>query len=269
MKKLFFTTTGILSFALFSSAQNKPAHATGKGKIILLDRYFNSEKKKDVDGNMVYWHYVWEEKSNAGFSTLGDIFQRYGAKLSSLDVAPSATDLKRASVYIIVDPDHVKDNPAPNYVSLKDISVINDWVKDSGTLVLMANDSANCELQNFNKLAGTFGIKFTDKSINMVKNDVFEQGVVFPGDNNPIFKKTKKMFLKEISTLEIKAPAKANTVKNSEVIMATAKYGRGTVFAVGDPWLYNEYLDRRKLPAEYENFKAAEDLVKWLLKIKK
>jgi unsaturated rhamnogalacturonyl hydrolase len=37
------------------------------------------------------------------------------------------------------------------------------------------------------------------------------------------------------------------------------------VFAVGDPWLYNEYLDGRKLPAEYPNYKAATDLVKWLL----
>jgi unsaturated rhamnogalacturonyl hydrolase len=44
-----------------------------------------------------------------------------------------------------------------------------------------------------------------------------------------------------------------------------AKYGKGTVFAVGDPWIYNEYLDGRKLPAEYENFTAANELVQWLL----
>jgi unsaturated rhamnogalacturonyl hydrolase len=41
--------------------------------------------------------------------------------------------------------------------------------------------------------------------------------------------------------------------------------GKGKVLAVGDPWLYNEYADGRKLPAEYENYKAAEDLVKWLI----
>ncbi len=58
----------------------------------------------------------------------------------------------------------------------------------------------------------------------------------------------------------------ANAVKDGDVIIATAKYGKGTVFAVGDPWLYNEYVDGRKLPSEYENYKAAEDLVKWLLK---
>ena len=49
------------------------------------------------------------------------------------------------------------------------------------------------------------------------------------------------------------------------IVAAIAKFGKGTVFAVGDPWVYNEYVDGRKLPAEYENYKAAEDLVKWLI----
>jgi unsaturated rhamnogalacturonyl hydrolase len=71
--------------------------------------------------------------------------------------------------------------------------------------------------------------------------------------------------LKEISSLEVKAPAAALVKKDGDVVIAVAKYGKGTVFAVGDPWLYNEYVDGRKLPAEYENYKAAEDLVKWLL----
>ncbi len=47
--------------------------------------------------------------------------------------------------------------------------------------------------------------------------------------------------------------------------MAVSKFGRGTVFVVGDPWLYNEYVDGRKLPAEFDNYKAANDLAQWLL----
>ena len=46
--------------------------------------------------------------------------------------------------------------------------------------------------------------------------------------------------------------------------MAVAKYGKGTVFAVGDPWLYNEYVNGR-LPTGFENDKAAADLTKWLI----
>jgi unsaturated rhamnogalacturonyl hydrolase len=237
----------------------------GKGKTVLLDRFFNSEKRKDASGAMNYWHYTWEERSHPGFNTLGGIFEKNGAKLSSLDVAPTAANLKNAAVYIIVDPDHTRDNPAPNYVSAKDIKVISDWVKTGGTLLLMANDSNNCELQHFNKLATVFGIKFTDKSINMVKNDVYEQGAVLPGKNNAIFPSPIKMFLKEISTLEIKMPAQPYVFKGEDIVIAISKFGKGKILAVGDPWLYNEYLDGRRLPAEFENYKAAEDLVKWLL----
>ena len=66
--------------------------------------------------------------------------------------------------------------------------------------------------------------------------------------------------------MEVKTPATALISQDGDVIMATAKYGKGTVFAVGDPWIYNEYLDGRKIPAEYENFSAAGELVQWLLK---
>ena len=47
--------------------------------------------------------------------------------------------------------------------------------------------------------------------------------------------------------------------------MAVSKLGKGTVFAVGDPWFYNEYLDGRKLPPTFDNYQAARDLTKWLL----
>ena len=47
--------------------------------------------------------------------------------------------------------------------------------------------------------------------------------------------------------------------------MAITKHGKGMVFAVGDPWLYNEYTDGRKLPADFQNFQAAQDLSAWLL----
>ena len=243
--------------------------SVGKNKTVLLDRYFNSEKRKDATGANVYWHYIWEERSHPGFYTLGNIFERNGAKLSSLDAAPTVANLKGAAVYIIVDADHKKDNPNPNYVAANDVKVIINWVKAGGTLLILANDSNNCDLQHLNLLAGAFGVKFTDKSLNMVKNDTYEQGVVLPGAGNAVFISPAKMFLKEVSALEIKSPAVANAIKDGDVIIATANYGKGKVLIAGDPWLYNEYIDGRKMPAEYENYKAAEDLVKWLLKTPK
>jgi unsaturated rhamnogalacturonyl hydrolase len=54
--------------------------------------------------------------------------------------------------------------------------------------------------------------------------------------------------------------------KEGKNILAIANYGKGTVLAVGDPWLYNEYADGRKLPSEFENYQGAIDMVQWLIK---
>jgi unsaturated rhamnogalacturonyl hydrolase len=52
---------------------------------------------------------------------------------------------------------------------------------------------------------------------------------------------------------------------NGDNLIAVAKHGKGSVFVIGDPWLYNEYVDGRRLPAEFENFKAAQDLSRWVI----
>ncbi|RYZ45514.1 MAG: hypothetical protein EOO14_25635, partial [Chitinophagaceae bacterium] len=59
---------------------------------------------------------------------------------------------------------------------------------------------------------------------------------------------------------------KTIVTKEGKNIMAVAKYGKGTVFVLGDPWLYNEYTDGRKLPADFHNYEAASDLVAWIAK---
>lgn len=241
-----------------------PTQKVAKGKLVLLDRFFNSEQREVVPGRKDFFHYTWEEKSHPGFYAFGQQFEKYGAQLSNLDVAPTAANLKAASVYIIVDPDHSRDKANPNYMDKASAKVIADWVRNGGTLLLMANDSFNCDLSHFNLLAGMFGMSFTNDSRNMVKNDQYEQGLVMSG-NNAVYKGDYKMYLKEISTITVKAPAKPLIVKDGEVLLATAKYGKGKVIAVGDPWLYNEYVDGRKLPAEYQNFLAAQQLAKWLL----
>ncbi len=238
----------------------------GKGKQVLLDAYFNNEWRKELYGFNARRHYTWDDTEHGGISLLGDIWRSYGATLATLEKAPSASNLKGSAVYMIIDPDGPKDNKAPNYVSDADATTIANWVKAGGVLLLMGNDSANCDLPHFNKLANKFGINFSNKSINMVQGNEFETGAVFNNRPNPVFIKTKKMYLKEVSPLEVKAPATALLKKDGDIIFSTAKYGKGTVFAVGDPWLYNEYTDGRKIPAEFQNFSAANELVQWLLK---
>lgn len=240
--------------------------AVGKGKKVGLDNYFNHEMRTTREGITEPYHYTWYDGKDSGFTLLGSIFENYGAELKTVSSAPRANTLKDLDVYIIVDPDTKKETPNPNYVDAQDIAAIENWVKAGGNLVLMANDSANVELPHFNKLAARFGIQFTGKSINMVKNNVYEQGKVTIPANHSIFKDVSKVFVKELSVLSVKAPAKAIVTEGNDNIMAVAKVGKGTVFAIGDPWIYNEYLNGKRLPMEFENFKAAKNLAVWLLK---
>ncbi|MFL5748520.1 MAG: glycoside hydrolase family 88 protein [Niastella sp.] len=245
--------------------ENMPAELVGKGKTVTVDYYFNHEDKKELNGFKYPTHYTWNEMSNNGFSLLGDIFSSYGAQLSTLEAAPTAANLAKTDVYIICDPDGLKDNKNPNYVNEEHVKALTAWVQKGGVLVLMANDSANCDLVHFNKLANAFGINFSFRGRNFVQGNQYEMGAVPIPAGNEVFKQTKKVYLKEISILETKAPAKPLVKVDNDVIMATARLGKGAVFAVGDPWLYNEYTDGRKIPLEYENAKAAYELAKWLL----
>lgn len=239
---------------------------TGKGKTILLDDYFNSERKKDVTGTPVAWHYQWNEKSNGGFSFLGNLFRSYGAATRTLSEAPTKTNLKNASIYIIVDADNVADNPTPNYVQPAHIEALYNWVKDGGVLVLMHNDKPNAEFEHFNKLAEKFGIHFNEDSYNRVTGTEWEMGKVDVPAGNAILPGVKKIYQKEISTIVVQPPARSMLKKEDINVFAVAKIGKGTVFATGDPWIYNEYVDGRRLPLSFENAKAAEEWVKWLIR---
>lgn len=52
---------------------------------------------------------------------------------------------------------------------------------------------------------------------------------------------------------------------NGDIVMANTKYGKGTVFAIGDPWIYNEYIVKDRLNASFQNGTAAIELTDWLI----
>lgn len=242
-----------------------PENYRGKGKTVLLDAFFNNEWKKDATGTMSRFHYTWDDKSNSGFSMLGDIFRMHGVHTATLETAPSASALNGASIYIIVDPDTEKETASPNYMNVKYVETLVSWVKAGGVLILMANDAGNAELQNFNLLASRFGIKFNEDNFNMVAGNQYEQGAISVASGKSVFPSAKKIYIKELSTLQVTKPAVTILSKDGKNVVATSQYGKGIILAVGDPWLYNEYIDGRKLPLEYENYKAARDLVRWAI----
>lgn len=247
-----------------------PGLSKGKGKTILLDSYYNNEQDKDPFGNKRSAHYKFDERSNGGFQFWAKMFEYNGAKTITTYQAPSAATLKNINTYIIVDPDIKKENPDAKFVTEPEAKAVSEWVKAGGTLVLLLNDSGNCDLENINILTKKLGFNFKNDSRNHVEGKKFEQGALYINEGNPVLKTAKKVYLKEISTINIADPSLAKSAyeDKGDVLMVTANVGKGRVFAVGDPWIYNEYVDGRKLPADFDNYKAMKDLTDWILKAK-
>ncbi|MDP3682289.1 MAG: glycoside hydrolase family 88 protein, partial [Ignavibacteria bacterium] len=232
---------------------NQPEFTVG------LDYFFNNEYK-----NVKRFHYTWEDETNSGFSELGKLIKKLGGNISSLETAPTAKTLGNFSIYIIVDPDIQTENPNPKYIDEYSRNEIVSWVKDGGILLILANDSLNCEFDNLNLLSEKFGIHFNGNSKNRVVGKNFDLGKIDKFPMQAVFNNVNSIYLKEISTLSVSSKANCILKQNENCIMASSEYGKGFVFAVGDPWFYNEYFDNRKLPTGFENSKAAENLFIWL-----
>jgi unsaturated rhamnogalacturonyl hydrolase len=64
----------------------------------------------------------------------------------------------------------------------------------------------------------------------------------------------------EIAPLEVADPAAILLADKGTSIVALVRAGKGEVFALGDPWLYNERIDRD------DNRKVGAALIRHLLK---
>jgi lysophospholipase L1-like esterase len=261
---------GLKELNLPLSKQLKPIDVStmvGLGKIVCLDEFYNNEWRNNARWKPERFHYVWEDTTNSGFSVLGSVIVNLGASIDTLCEAPTDQNLNRASVYIIVDPDTPLETEHPNYLEQPAIDAFEKWVRNGGVLLLMGNDKGNVEFEHFNRLAARFGMHFNEDSRNKVTGNAYDMGKFDSFPDHRLFKGVRQIYMKEISTLKVQEPSTALFSDKGDVIIAFARLGKGAVFAVGDPWIYNEYITHRKLPEAYENDKAAENLFRWLLEI--
>lgn len=258
---------GVGAYLLAGAEMSQSAtEALGQGKTVAVDAWFNSQTRKNAAGQTELFHYKWDDDTNSGFAFVGRAFQRYGAKLATLKSAPTAANLKTAQIYLMVSPDIPVKNPTPNYMDKASGDTIEAWVKAGGVLILLQNDKTNSEFEHFNTMSERFGIHFNPVLRNTVENNNWSQATVMIPANTGIFHYPHKAYLKEISTITVSGPAKAVLIDHGDVLMAEAKVGKGTVFAVVDPWVYNEYVDRRNaLPLDFDGYDAAIDLAGWAI----
>ncbi len=226
-----------------------------------LDNWFNRETNAKT-GNP--FHYLWSDKEFSGYSQWGEIFKSRGAVLTTLE-KPTKEALNKINVYIITDPDTTTESKSPNYILPEDIKAIKKWVKKGGVLAILANDAPNCEFTHLNQLVSKFGMRFNHVSLHPVIARDWEMGASKDLPDHPLFKGVSKIYLKEVSDISLSGNATAILRENGKVLIAENHYGKGYVFAIGDPWIYNEYIDHALLPESFENLKAAKNLTDILL----
>jgi unsaturated rhamnogalacturonyl hydrolase len=227
-----------------------------------LDHWFNRET--NVKTGKPY-HYLWTDTAWSGYSRWGDLFTKKGAVISMLEHQPDPASLGKLDIFITVDPDTTTESKSPNYIMPDDINAIEKWVKKGGVLVLLANDGPNCEFTHLNQLSARFGITFNHVSLHPVLDKKWDMGAFTSLPDHPMFTGVSKIYLKEISSFSLKKPATPILNENGQIFMAESRVGKGLVVAVGDPWIYNEYMDHDRLPADFQNREAAVNLTNYLL----
>lgn len=268
---------GVGAYLLAESEMLQHQHAgelfaKARGKKVLVDAWFNSQRRRTAAGNEELFHYKWDDEANSGYSVLGRMFAQYGMKLGMLDHAPKASDLRDVSIYVIVSPDNLKLNPKAHFMDPASAGVIEAWVKAGGVLVLMENDDQRADQVHLDLLTDRFGIHYNPALKNEELNGSYANTIVpIPAGTGGIFDQPFKALMKEVCTMTVSAPAKTiltgkGTDAEGDPIMAVAPIGRGVVYANVDPWVYNEYTDGRKSPMDEQNFAAGEELVRWLVR---
>jgi unsaturated rhamnogalacturonyl hydrolase len=243
-----------------------PEARLARGQTVMMDAWFNSQQRTNAAGQKEYFHYKWDDYSFSGFSIFGHIFASHGAALDTLYSAPTLEKLKGAQYYIIVSPDIPVKNPHPHYVQPEDAQQVAEWVKQGGVLALMENDPPNADIGHLDLIADQFGIHFNDVLSHHVVGDDFAAGQIAVRGGGPVFFHPHTLYMKDTCTISVHGAARALLEDKGDIMMASAKYGKGTVFAVVDPWLYNEYTDGRKGPPVHDNYAGGKELVLWLLK---
>jgi unsaturated rhamnogalacturonyl hydrolase len=260
---------GIGAFLLAATEMDHAQEATAShGATVLLDGWYNSQTRKNAAGQTVLFHYKWDDYSNSGFSLFGHIFRGFGAKTKTLTAAPTLDNLKNAHFYVIASPDNPSKTPVPHYMNADEARRIAAWVKQGGVLVMMENDPDNADITHFDSLADMFGLHFNNALTHHVVGNQYDMGRIEITRPAPPFTSPHTLYMKDTCSLSLSKGATPLLQWKGDTLMAMAHYGKGTVVAVTDPWLYNEYTDGRKLPPENDNFAAGREFVQWLIQQK-
>jgi hypothetical protein len=218
-------------------------------KIVAVDAWHNREPQP---------HYAWEGKYPGGFSGLGHMLNGLGAGTQTVKEPLTRKSLQGIHCLIVVDPDTPAESAAPNLITDAEIEAAVAWVRQGGTLLLLGNDPGNAEFPRMNALARRFGIEFEEKKHADAQGN---SKLTLPTAAGSWFTPGLKFYGVDLAPLRVSAKSSETLLtERNTVMMAAVNEGQGRVIALGDPWLYNEYLYTA------DNRRIAEELFRKILK---
>ncbi len=211
-------------------------------KVVAVDGWHNRETQP---------HYAWEGSYAGGFSGLAEMLHGLGAETRTIKEALNARSLHGIDCLIIVDPDTPKETASPNTITDTEIDAVESWVRNGGTLLLLGNDPGNSEFTRMNALARRFGIEFEERKHTDASGQSKLTLQMSPGG---WFTPGLKFYAVDLAPLRLTTQNATTLLAERETPMMTSiREGKGLVIALGDPWVYNEYLytkDNRQIVEE-------------------
>ena len=248
-----------------SEAQQASTQAYGQGKTVTMDAWYNARTRINAAGSKEFFAFQWDDQAATGFSFFGEAFKRYGVQLDTLRMAPTAAALRAAQVYFVVAPEaSTVGLAAAHGVGKPDGDAIEAWVRDGGVLVLVADNAANADFTQLNLLADRFSMHFDSESRD-TSSAVGDKVVTESTGGTSVFSNAHQISMKNTARLTLGPMAHSALKDGTDSVMAVASLGRGTVLAITNPWLANEYMDRLA-SASSDNLLAGIDLAAWLIK---
>ncbi|MGH9722389.1 MAG: DUF4350 domain-containing protein [Bryobacteraceae bacterium] len=218
-------------------------------KVVAVDGWHNREAQP---------HYAWDGNYPGGFSGLGHMLKGLGAETRTVKEPLTQKALQGIDCLIVVDPDTPAESASPNFITDAEIDAVAAWVRKGGTLLLLGNDPGNSEFPRMNALARRFGIEFEEKKHADAQGN---SKLTLPAAQGSWFTPGLKFYGVDLAPLRVTAKAAETLFAERDTVMMTSvSEGNGKAIALGDPWLYNEYLYTS------DNRRIAEELFRKILK---